>query len=99
MLEADEKEVIQNAKNGDFDGIMISCSGIRAFHGVVELVSSLKNLGKNLPPLVLGGAIIDVLEEKIHELVDVDLVTKDVEEAIHFLTPKEKPKDSIERAS
>ena len=99
LLEADEEEIIQNAKNGEFDGIMISCSGIRAFHGVVKLIEGLKELGKKLPPLVLGGAIIDVLKEKIHDMVDVDLITKDVEEAISFLKSTEKPKDSIERAS
>ena len=99
LLEATENEVIQNVQNGEFDGIMISCSGIRAFDGVVKLTRGLKKLGKKMPPLVLGGAIIDVLEEKIHDMVDVDLLTKDVEEAIRFLKSTGKPNGSIERAS
>lgn len=99
LLEADEKEVIQNAKNGDFDGIMISCSGLRAFPDVTKLIDRLKKLGKNLPPVVLGGAVIDVLEKKMYESIDVDLITKDVEEALHFLQSNKTEKDRIEKAS
>ena len=80
---------------------MFSCSGIRAFDEIIMLVSKLKSESENLPPLVLGGKIIDVLEEKIHDMVDVDLITKDLEVAINFFKThkNQTKKNRLERAS
>jgi hypothetical protein len=54
-----------------------------------------------LPPLVLGGKIVDVLAEKIHVMIEVDLITKELEEALRFLKPKNERaiRNRIERAS
>ena len=101
LIGAEEEEIIKTSSNGDFDGIMFSCSGIRAFDGIVLLINKLKSKNENLPPLVLGGKIIDVLDEKIHDMIDVDLITKDLEIAINFFrTQKNRTnKNRVERAS
>ena len=101
LIGAEEEEVIKSSSNSEFDGIMFSCSGIRAFDEIKMLISKLKNESESLPPLVLGGKIIDVLEEKIHDMIDVDLVTKDVETALNFFkTEKNQTNNNkVERAS
>ena len=98
---AEEKEIINVSNNSDFDGIMFSCSGIRAFDDLVKLIRNIKEKSENLPPFVLGGKIVDVLEEKIHDMIEVDLITKDLEEALRFLKPKNEraTRNRIERAS
>ena len=101
LIGAEEEEIIKTSSNSDFDGIMFSCSGIRAFDEIIMLVSKLKSESENLPPLVIGGKIIDVLEEKIHDMVDVDLITKDLEVAINFFKTQKNQtkKNRVERAS
>ena len=80
---------------------MFSCSGIRAFDDLVKLIRNIKETSENLPPLVLGGKIVDVLEVKTHEMIEVDLITKDLEEALRFLKQKNEraTRSRIERAS
>ncbi len=101
LIGAEEEEIIKTSSNSDFDGIMFSCSGIRAFDEIVKLINKLKDEGENLPPLVLGGKIIDVLKEKIHDMIDVDLITKDLEVALQFLKNEKNQsnKNRVERAS
>ena len=101
LIGAEEEEIIKTSRNSDFDGIMFSCSGIRAFDEIIGLIKTLKDEGEKLPPLVLGGKIIDVLEEKIHEMIDVDLITKDLEVALQFLKTEKNltSKNRVERAS
>ena len=101
LIGAEEEEIINVANNSDFDGIMFSCSGIRAFDDLVKLIRNIKETSENLPPLVLGGKIVDVLEVKIHEMIEVDLITKDLEEALRFLKQKNEraTRSRIERAS
>ena len=64
-------------------------------------IKNIKEKSENLPPFVLGGKIVDVLEEKIHDMIEVDLITKDLEEALRFLKPKNERaiRNRIERAS
>ena len=101
LIGADEEEIIKTSSNSDFDGIMFSCSGIRAFDEIIKLINKLKDEAENIPPLVLGGKIIDVLEEKIHGMIDVDLITKDLDVALQFLKSEKNQtnKDDVERAS
>ena len=101
LIGAEEEEIIKTSSNSDFDGIMFSCSGIRAFDEIIMLINKLKSESENLPPLVLGGKIIDVLEEKIHDMIDVDLITKDLEVAINFFKTQKNQtnKNRVERAS
>jgi len=101
LIGAEEEEIINVSNNSDFDGIMFSCSGIRAFDDLVKLIKNIKEKSENLPPFVLGGKIVDVLEEKIHDMIEVDLITKDLEEALRFLKPKNERaiRNRIERAS
>ena len=101
LIGAEEEEIIKTSSNSDFDGIMFSCSGIRAFDEIIKLINKLKDEGENLPPLILGGKIIDVLEEKIHDMIDVDLITKDLEVALQFLKTEKSQtnKNRVERAS
>ena len=101
LIGAEEDEIIKTSINSDFDGIMFSCSGIRAFDEIIMLINKLKNESENLPPIVLGGKIIDVLEEKIHNMIDVDLITKDLDTAINFFKTQKNQinKNRVERAS
>tara|TARA_B100001057_G_scaffold495444_1_gene594484 strand:- start:76 stop:870 length:795 start_codon:yes stop_codon:yes gene_type:complete len=101
LIGADEEEIIKTSSNSDFDGIMFSCSGIRAFDEITKLINKLKDEGENLPPLILGGKVIDVLKEKIHGMIDVDLITKDVGIALQFLKTEKNQagKNRVERAS
>ena len=101
LIGAEEDEIIKTSINSDFDGIMFSCSGIRAFDEIIILINKLKNKSENLPPIVLGGKIIDVLEEKIHNMIDVDLITKDLDIAINFFKTQKNQinKNRVERAS
>ena len=101
LIGAEEEEIIKTSSNSDFDGIMFCCSGLRAFDEIIILINKLKNESENLPPLVIGGKIIDVLEEKIHDMIDVDLITKDLEVAINFFKTQtnQTNKNRVERAS
>ena len=101
LIGAEEEEIIKTSSNSDFDGIMFCCSGLRAFDEIIILINKLKNESENLPPLVIGGKIIDVLEEKIHDMIDVDLITKDLEVAINFFKTQTNHanKNRVERAS
>ena len=52
-----------------------------------------------MPPVVLGGNIIDVLEGNIYDMIQVDLITKDLDEALRFLKSNKKSENNIERTS
>ena len=99
LIGAEEEEIINVANNSDFDGIMFSCSGIRAFDDLVKLIRNIKETSENLPPLVLGGKIVDVRGK--NPVIEVDLITKDLEEALRFLKQKNEraTRSRIERAS
>ena len=101
LIGAEEEEIIETSSNSEFDAIMFSCSGIRAFDEIILLINKLKKESENLPPIVLGGKIIDVLEEKIHDMIDVDLITKDLEVVLNFFKTKKTQtnKNKVERAS
>ena len=99
LIGAEEQEVVSECKNNNFNGIIFSCSGLQAFDNVVNVIKNLKRKVSNLPPVVLGGNIIDVLEGNIHDMIQVDLITKDLEEALRFLKSNKKSENNIERTS
>jgi hypothetical protein len=70
-----------------------------AFEDVKKVATLLKSNVIDLPTMVLGGPIIDLLKEDDHHEIDVDLITNEVDVALSSAIRKKPALQGIERAS
>ena len=99
MIGASDKALLETAEKGDYQLILFSCSCMIAFEDVKKVSAMLKSRVVDLPKMVLGGPIIDLLEEDDHRELDVDLITNEVDVALKSAAIKKPTFHGIERAS
>ena len=99
MIGASDKALLETAEAGDYQLILFSCSCMVAFEDVKKVAKLLKSNVIDLPTMVLGGPIIDLLKEDDHHEIDVDLITNEVDVALSSAIRKKPALQGIERAS
>lgn len=99
LLGARIAEIQSLITKGDFDTILLSSSSETAFETVAKKINYLRHKNSSLPPLVIGGGIVDILGRKIHQRVDVDLVSNDLGQVLDFISPHHLNDNNNERAS
>lgn len=76
-----ETQLAQVMDEGLFDLVVFTCSSLEVLETVAFLVKHTREDACLVPPMVLGGPVIDYAEN-IRELTGVDLVTKDIKKAL-----------------
>lgn len=71
----------QVLNQGAFDLVIFTCSSLDVLETVTFLVKHARNETCLVPPMVLGGPVIDYADN-IREITGVDLVTKDIKKAL-----------------
>lgn len=66
---------------GAFDLVIFTCASLDVLETVAFLVKQARNETCLVPPMVLGGPVMDYADN-IREITDVDLVTKDIKKAL-----------------
>jgi methanogenic corrinoid protein MtbC1 len=99
MMGVSDETLIETAQSGSYELILFSCSCMVAFEDVKKVASMLKSKVLDLPTMVLGGPVIDLLEEDDQRQVEVDLITNEVDVALQSANRKKQTRHSIERAS
>lgn len=80
MAESGEA-VVRMLNHGGFDLVVFSCSSLEVLEPVQHLVKHIRNDACLVPPIVLGGPVMDHAEN-IRESTGVDLVTRDIKSAL-----------------
>lgn len=78
LLGATAPEVVNALQRDACDAVLISSSGRVAFETVEHITKTLRDEVKDLPPLIVGGAILDH-HDRVLEKTGADLVTKDLD--------------------
>ena len=99
MIGASDEELVKTAGSGNFQLIMFSCSCMVAFEGVKKAAKLLKTKVQDLPPIVLGGPVLEFFNEGEDIDVEVDLITNEVDMALKKASRKKLKHRGIERAS
>lgn len=66
---------------GEYDAVLVSSSGADSLDFLREYVETIRDAATNSPPIVVGGAVID-LEPDVLERTGADFATKDLFEAL-----------------
>lgn len=85
-------ELSSRINQGFYDLVVFSCSSLEVLETATHLVKHIRQEACVVPPLVLGGPVIDHAEN-IRETTGVDLVTRDIKRALSLcnraVTPME----------
>lgn len=95
-LSADAPEIVETLERTRFDAVFISASGSLPTEAIRKLVDIVKNNSTNLTPVIVGGPLgghIDVVKAQS----GADLVTSDIEEALHFCGLNTNPAGDSQR--
>ena len=84
LLGAKAEDIGDALHKDAYDAIMISCSGRVALETVAQTTKELRNEVRNLPTLIVGGAVLDY-HDRVLEKTGADLVTKDLDLALSRL--------------
>ncbi|MCO0635894.1 cobalamin B12-binding domain-containing protein [Lutimaribacter sp. EGI FJ00014] len=81
MMDDSRETVVASLNQGGFDLVVFTCSTLEVLEPVSHLVKQIRNEACVVPPIVLGGPVMDYADN-ILEVTGVDLVTRDIKAAI-----------------
>ncbi len=99
LLGVSHEDLLNVVKLESYQLILFSCSCMVAFEGVKKATTLLKSEVHNLPPIVLGGPIIELFGQGEDIDADVDLITNEVDVALKKASRRKLKHRGIERAS
>ena len=83
ILGATGQEFRRALKQDWYDLIMFSCASAQALENVAKFVKHARMSLRNVPPLILGGAVLNQFSD-VQEKVGVDLATNDLQMALRL---------------
>lgn len=84
LLGESRQKILETVESQKFDAIFLSATMADSLDSLHDVVTDLRTSSKRLPPVILGGYVVEQAGRDALEVTGVDKVTNDLGEALEF---------------